>query len=314
MGDSNAWFGGPLRGELGSGALAGRVATAISRLETDGRMRIPSQCRVRRALCFLDALTPENVRARADDPAFQRELREHHRTGWEFFLITYAATITRRQDTPFLREKMAEVIRGADVDEGRDGIARNTQFELLVAAQLRLGGVSVYAGDPDLQFDFGSERVGIEAKRIRSSNPDTVQQRLREAASQIVDSGRRGFIAVNVDQRFESFTYPPTRDELHAAVQDVFNAALNLQRVAQTPQVLGVMVYGYTARLLPPPPGQDLFALQVTAPFRFERWVDDDSVEGDLFAAFTTSWQNRMRRHVEYLMSDAFRTGEMPEM
>jgi hypothetical protein len=305
------WADLPQTRPLGSGGLAGRFDAALKLLERDG-VEIPTRCRARNALRFLDHLSPEKIFANRDDVTFQRELAAHHRLAWELFLIVYAADLTRRIDTPFLRVKIAEIIRGADVGEGRDSRARDSQFELATAAQLRLGGVGVYGGEPDLLIDFGNERVGIAAKRVRSPRSDTLDQRVESAVSQIQRSGLRGFIALNIDQRFAEGDLPYDRPEMLRAMHDIFESVSRYRNAHRHPEVLGVMVFGYTTRLITSSDSSEPSHLQVTAPFRFERWVDDESVDAVVFERFTQSWRDRLHGHLDFLVSDGFPRNELP--
>jgi hypothetical protein len=303
--DNLKWADLPQQRPLGSSALAGRLKVALELLRQDG-FKIPPKCRARNALQFLDDITSETIFAHREDPTFHRKLAAHHRLAWELFLIVYAADLSRRADTPFLRRKIAEILRGADVEEGRDSHARDTQFELATAAQFRLGGVGVYAGEPDLMIDFGRERVGVAAKRIRSPRPDTLDQRINSAISQIQRSGHRGFIALNIDQRFSRGDLPFNRPEMLEAMHDIFESVGGYRAAHAHPEVLGVMLFGYSARLTVSPDSAEPSALQVTAPFRFERWVDDESHEADLFERFARAWRDRLHANIGFVISDSF--------
>jgi hypothetical protein len=270
-------------------------------LQEDG-VKVPLTCRAQNALQFLDSLTPETIYAHREDLAFHRKVGAYHRLAWELFLIVYAADFNKRPDTPFLRAKVAEILRGPDFIEGRDSHARDIQFELAMAAQFRLGGVGVHAGEPDLLIDYGTELVGIAAKRIRSLRDDTLDQRLDSAIDQINRSGHRGFIALNVDQRFAKLELSSNRLANRHMLQDIFESVTRYRGAAVHANVLGVMVFGYTTRLVIASEAAEPSSLRASAPFRLERWVDDDSGEARRFEAFATSWRDRLNANIGYLI------------
>jgi len=241
------------------------------------------------------------------DEAELLRISESHRLAWETFLITVAAIEDRRNErTPFTTEKLQAIMRGDLTSEGRDTSPRDIQFELFIAAQLRLPGASVLEGEPDLRFLYGTEIVGVAAKRVTSLNDDQVQKRARAAAKQIEDQGLRGWIALNLDSRFASIDYDQTDDNLTQEFEATFDSlASALRRAALKPQVLGFMLFGYLYSWRPPVEGTTAPRLHSAPPMRWHRLVDEPA-DIELFEQFTSHWSDRMMVRLRTLASKDF--------
>lgn len=76
--------------------------------------------------------------------------------------------------------------------------ARDTQFELYIAALLRLAGREVHFAEPDLRFTLGAIEVGVAAKRLQSGKK--YGTRLKEAIRQLERAKLPGVVAFSLDQ------------------------------------------------------------------------------------------------------------------
>jgi hypothetical protein len=94
-------------------------------------------------------------------------------------------------------------LNGADLEEeDANPVARNTQFELYVAAALTAGDLPNVIGEPDIVLRFRNELLGVAAKRVQSMSK--LATRGREAVKQIcrhrdAKAISRGIVALNVD-------------------------------------------------------------------------------------------------------------------
>jgi hypothetical protein len=240
-----------------------------------------------------------------------RTIGEAHRLAWETFLITVAAHQDRRnRRTPFTAEQFGLMMGGDLVGEGRHSTPRDTQFELYVAATLRLAGATVRRGEPDLRLLYGPEETGIAVKRIRSLNPDQVQKNARDAAKQIAGEGLRGWIALNLDSRFARISGGQPEDTLLRDMEAVFDSVGRaLRRPAGKPHVLGFMLFGYVIDWQPPTPGEDAPRLHFSPPMRWYA-LTEDAGEVLLFDDFTREWSERMSKRLDVLTSRHF-TGQL---
>jgi hypothetical protein len=163
---------------IGSGAIAERLRGSLDLLRKVG-VEIHPQSRAQSALNFHDRLNADPTLMRIGDPEFEALLDAHHHTAIDLFVITYMAWEDRKRlGMPFTREKLQLIVKGDDLDRGRDSQQRNMQFELFVAAMLRLGGASVLDGEPDLRAEIAGVRVGIAAQRLRGTNDNTLEERV----------------------------------------------------------------------------------------------------------------------------------------
>lgn len=97
---------------------------------------------------------------------------------------------------PWLR-KLAIAVNGPPlIEDEKASIARDIQFELMIASLAEAGGLDVHLAEPDLVIEQGGQRIGIAAKRITSEAQ--VPKRLREATKQITRSGESGLISLDL--------------------------------------------------------------------------------------------------------------------
>jgi hypothetical protein len=136
------------------------------------------------------------------------------------------------------------MLSGADTeDDDRNPRARNTQFELYVAATLIMGDVGVRLAEPDLRLEYFGEEVGIAAKRVRSLKQ--LIRRAKDGAEQLRRSGVRGFVALNVDVILKTdgqgLITTEQLDERIVALRDVDDV------LSQEPGVIGSLAFGRDA-------------------------------------------------------------------
>ena len=294
---------------VGSVLLETRLRESLANLARVFKISVPQHGRHQDALEVLRRWNHSQAPINLSDQEEMLRLAEAHRLAWETFLITVAADENRRNArTPFTRAKLRDMVGGGLVLEGRDGRARNTQFELYVAAMFRLPGCSVSGMDegPDLLLRYGQEDVGVETKRIRSNNVDQVQKQARTAARQIEKKGLRGWIALNLDSRFEVVDYARDECEVLAGFSKAFDSVESaLRRPALKSHVLGFILFGYVYSWHPPLNGTTEPRLHWGAPFRWQSLTDEPE-EATLFQEFHDAWWNRWLNRRSTLCSRDF--------
>lgn len=163
-------------------------------------------------------------------------------------LALAARELGRQPAVPGWADKMQIAVGGSLFPQSdREARARNTQFELFLAGCFRRAGYAIELEEPDFVVHPGA--IAFAAKRVRS--PRKLQRNLRQASSQIVRSGKRGVIAIDL-----SVLVNPDNDplpisaaadvvDLLASVTSSFKEALarHLHRDIKTPPVSAVLVY-----------------------------------------------------------------------
>lgn len=287
---------------MGSAAVASGLQIALDELRRAG-VRVSPSSRQERALRALMRYNRREAPVPANDERAMALLREQHRTAWETFLIGYGTYLCRRRRySPFTREKLQELIGGSELPDPRKTISRDTQFELYVATMLALGGLEVRPGEPDLVFGYGVENVGIAVKRIVGASARTIAGRVESAVTQIRGSGRRGFVAVQLDRPLAPLRARGPRSRLlqeyARAFDDVTDA---LRPFAGDNEVLGAMVYGYAAEWQMPGRSKRLPQLRSAMPFRW-MGLADDGAQKMFFDDFTRRWQGGAHAHLDFLL------------
>ncbi len=79
--------------------------------------------------------------------------------------------------------------------DGKNTHARNTQFELVVAAALRSAGYELELEEPDIVVEMAVGQVGIAAKRPASQR--NLTKTIRDAGRQIAAQNKPGIIALD---------------------------------------------------------------------------------------------------------------------
>lgn len=234
---------------IGSGGLVSRANWTFQTLQQQLRITIPAGSRLPNALALLQRLHADELVLAPEDEAGLRLVADSHRTLWEFFVIANAALRKQsRPDSPFQRELLETAITGADLEsQDQNPKARNTQFELYVAALLSLSGAEVIKGEPDLRLLYWGSYVGIAAKRMRSDSPTALAKRVLEGARQIRTHGLEGFVAVNTDVLFVNTHLSEESSQRHqqlssrnAVINDVVHRRL---MVMEQSHVKGVLAF-----------------------------------------------------------------------
>jgi hypothetical protein len=280
---------------MGSGTLETAFEKALAFAESVG-VRVPESGRHRQALKLMRRFNQGALNVRLANRPLLLRLSAAHRTAWEGLLILCAASLRRRsRSAPFTLDKLNMIMGGGEIVEREDTRARDAQFELYIAALLALAGADVQRGEPDLRFRYGYELVGIAAKRIRSAKAAQVRRNLSKAVDQIERSGLRGWIGLNLDARFMTIQAGRRgQSKLLAAFNNAFNSVNSaLEPFVGNPQVLGVMLYGYTGQWIETSKQSRLPQLSSSSPFRWHGWVTDPG-EQMLYNDFVQAWHSRL--------------------
>jgi hypothetical protein len=294
----------------GSGELEVLLEGSLRHLARMG-VTIPANCRQKRALALLRRINRPDGALKPDDPAFLRRVESSWRTTWETILITHAAFERRRQraKTPFTNRQLRRMLGGDELgDTPSATAARDTQFELFVAALFAHTPVDVLAGEPDIRVSLGPERIGIAAKRIRSLKPQRIAERVEKAIEQIRRSGLRGMLAINLDARLEGAQLPPMAEERVTLFVEKLDIILDyLKPCVEDPNVLGVMVFAQCARWVFPEAGEARTPeLDAALPMRWLTW-DDDPVMRMLLDNYQRCWKEAVQRNVAEIVESVRR-------
>jgi hypothetical protein len=213
-----------------------------ARLSTFG-VPFPPGNRLQRAQSLL-----KNLQARrpvlAADSALVDQVTEAQWTIVELYIATRGLGSAQRELSDVERAKCEEMLSGAEMPEAdRNPLARNTQFEMYLAALFKMGDVRVMLAEPDLLIDYQGTPCGVAAKRVRSFRQ--APKCAREAADQLRASGRPGFVAVNVDVLLklgQDLPGPEATLAERLAVLDAIEATM-----AEREDVLGTITLGRDA-------------------------------------------------------------------
>ena len=231
---------------LSSGQLVNLTWQVIEKLRAAG-VRVPPGNRLELAAKLAERVNETPQLLRADDPPLTERLAEAMRTMFEAFLIVDTALTRPLANTPFTRDALSYLFRGAELPrEEKNPKGRNTQFELYVAAMLVLGGRDVWPGEPDLRMLYrDGETVGIAVKRVTSLNVNTLRSELRDAAQQLVGQQLRGFVALNLDPYLDQLRTDGDVEELGASFNSLLVEARRLifEQGAKD-ALLGAFVFG----------------------------------------------------------------------
>lgn len=190
---------------------------------------------------------PELMAAPSVD--YLRLVSEAERTIWELFVIAFVADLrANRPRTPFTAKMITTALGGSAIaanDKNRK--ARNTQFELYVAALLSLGGTEVALAEPALRMLYWGEYIGVAIKRMGSTRKDKLKERLLSASDQIGRWTSQGVIAVNIDSFFAGKTLPGAvekrNQEFGMAMQHVRDVVQ--EQFGPLKRVRGILTFGH---------------------------------------------------------------------
>jgi hypothetical protein len=105
-------------------------------------------------------------------------------------------------ETPTLIFKLKKVLKGSwtpSQESSNSSDARNTMFELALASELKLRGVHVELGEPDLVIDFAEGQYVVECKRPFKET--SVRANVKDAKIQLrtnLKPGQHGVIAISL--------------------------------------------------------------------------------------------------------------------
>jgi hypothetical protein len=202
----------------------------------------------------------------SSDVVLRRKVAEAQRSVFEFSIIANIIPRDKAAVTKAMRNKLQRSYGGHD-DPAQDGshqvVARNTQFELWMAAYLVAGGKAVGSAEPDLIMDYNGKWQGIAAKRIRSRAQ--IVKRVQAAAAQVRTRTGTGFVAISLDNFSDPGAVALTPTEgvgrgraYFEEFPEVATAIDWLQ--AKAPWVLGVLCFGHLANwsVAAPPPSLEM--------------------------------------------------------
>jgi len=110
------------------------------------------------------------------------------------------------------KSKFRDCLSGSTLPwDDRNGCARNTEFELYVAAILSAAGFHTSVAEPDVTIVVDGWRIGFAAKRLQSRK--AVVRRVGEGMEQITRSGHAGFVVIDISVNvFERDQFIETND------------------------------------------------------------------------------------------------------
>jgi hypothetical protein len=163
-------------------------------------IRLPPRHRLQRAEETIRELLASNAVRR--DRAVQvsrTQLGEMLRTILEQFFIVRALASDPSVVTPELQHRLKAILSGGDAPgDDRRTAARDVQFELVIAALLRLAGVrGVHWAEPDLRIPAGDQDLCLAVKRISSTRQ--FERRVKGAIKQIRRQKGMGLIVLGLD-------------------------------------------------------------------------------------------------------------------
>lgn len=227
--------------------LARRGEEALARIERAG-VAVPPDNRMIRAIRFIDQWNDE-YRAgrdvRPDDIQRQRLFLESHKVLMDALVVVFAHDERTSGRAAISAEHLRSFVEGSDLpQEGRADGPRDYQFEAYVGASLVLSGLSVERGEPDFTLQYYDQTIGVAAKRLTSTKPQKLYDRLREAHTQIRESTGSGFVAVNLDSWGEAplLSDSPEQFGIHFR-KELKEAYEQLGKLAERSALLGAVIF-----------------------------------------------------------------------
>lgn len=219
-----------------------RADIVLARLAAAG-VTVPTDNRIAQAARIIRDTKHRGSSLQTADVAGFHAVTEAHRTILETYTISCALDV----DAGGMADKLRWLLKGSgDPRHDSNPIARNIQFELVVAAVLRLAGISrVRIAEPDIQIDGPRGSLGLAVKRLTSPRKKTWQTRVTEASGQLRRQGLNGFLAFNLDNQLRDLATDgeerPTNDALIAAVDKLVGM---IPSAAEEPHILAVIGFG----------------------------------------------------------------------
>jgi hypothetical protein len=227
--------------------LARRGEELLVRIKRRG-VNIPPDNRLSRAIRFIDKWN-EDYRAgndvRPDDFQTQRLFLESHKVLMDALFVVFARDERVAGEAAIRDEHLRSFLEGSDSPvTGKADSPRDFQFEGYVGASLVMSGLKVTRSEPDFTVQFDGDTIGVAAKRLTSTKPKKLFDRLRDAHTQIRQSAGSGFVAVNLDSWGDSQLSgdSPAQFGLRFA-QDLQEAYKQLGRLSERPALLGAIIF-----------------------------------------------------------------------
>jgi len=300
------WFSRGPYADVSSAGLVSRGEWALTVFRTLGAVPHPTS-RLPKAIALFKELNKGTTWAETATDSQLNQVAEAHRTVWELFVIAYAADMRwQRAGTPFCARKVNQSLRGSETpDSETNTLARNTQFELYVAALLTLGGADLRLDEPDLLLLYGRSYVGVAVKRMSSASPAKLESRLLEASDQIHRWTSEGYIAINIDVYLRGRKLPSNLAERDAEYD---RAVANVNRIVDKKfgrlhKVSGLLIFSFLASwdMSVTPPRFDN-----SYPLSRQLFVPADGAQVAKLEEFWNRLSERMDRQLLYL-----RTGSL---
>lgn len=137
----------------------------------------------------------------------------------DFGELALAVNSLLPSDDPVVAAKLRLALSGAATAEADSNpLARNTQFELFIAALLTHHGYVTLFREPDIVCSIGLHELGIAAKRLTSEAQFV--RRIREGGKQLKRAALSGIVAVSIDKLLpeeQQFQVADRMDELLAS-------------------------------------------------------------------------------------------------
>ena len=233
---------------LSSDAILEAGEALLENLRAQG-LRVSGSCRLAqyvRQMQHLKSAATGGLTVSIDVPLFAQALLEIQ------VIDTIVRGLTQPSPLPGWERRVQEILRGAakPQDELNFSAARDFQFELVLAASLRLVGYEVALEEPDVVVKSVLPRIGFAAKRPRSLQ--TVEANVRAADKQISRSRMAGVIALDLSLLMSPKNLPVTVDDPAIAEKLIIQTVDgfihdNHERIADVIDhrwTFGILVYG----------------------------------------------------------------------
>ncbi len=232
---------GPILIVEGPDVLQARIARVLATLATHG-LAVPPGSRLARFLLLNARFVAKELspagRGSLDEV---NELLEGNRDFAELATIVEHLLPPEPPADPVLRRKLREVLGGAPLpSQDANPHARNTQFELYVAALFQRAGIPTLLREPDGIITAGSVRLGVAAKR--PGGPKHVRRLVRDGAKQLRDVGLPGIVAISLDRLFapnDERIVGRSAEDLKPAARELLHATIRPLLPTSTPPSSG---------------------------------------------------------------------------
>jgi hypothetical protein len=203
--------------------LRDRTADLIQFLEANG-VRVNPSSRLAQYLKQLTAATKADgvtVPKGLDLPIWHRSLIEVDD------LNLVARSLSLAPEVKGWREALSRALGGGAVrtDEVKHSLARDIQFELIIASMFRRANYTVELAEPDVVLTSETPQIGIAAKRPRSMNK--LDEMIKKADKQIAGSGLQGIVALDMSLIVSPNDDHITTDDYQTAFNHVKDIANN---------------------------------------------------------------------------------------